>query len=241
MGFFLTDAIQSALTPPGTAAAQGDTKSKKYPQTLAGSTLHTLSPLIGQQAAFAGNLEPFRQQGIWDLIHAASPGGMLATSEQARRNYMGNATASLPFLHARLNEGGAGIGAIQGADAGAISGATSKANDLFGWLASPEGQQALAQMRMQATQFSLPALGPFAQLASIIYGRPAPQVGASPLSSIASIAPFFMGGGNPAALAGMAAGGGGAGVGSLMGGGLGTPISNYGGGVGVGTGLGYGG
>ena len=52
---------------------------------------------------------------------------------------------------------------------------------------------AASQGALQASQYGMPALDNFNQLASVILGTPMPTVGASPLAGIANIAGMFGG------------------------------------------------
>lgn len=190
--------MSSIFVAPGTNAAEADRKSKSNPQRFAGTALASLNPALQSQAQFANRIEPFRQQSAWDQIHAATPGGMMSTVDNARRGFLSNNLANLPALQQIMSMGGTpGIGAMQGAGLHAINGATSQGNDLMAWYASPQGRAALAQMAQQAIaqSQSLPALSGFGNLANIIYGRPAPPVGPSPLASIAGIGAQLYGAG----------------------------------------------
>jgi len=192
---FITKPIKSALTAPGTNAAASDAKAKKKPQQMAHGYLSALDPLISNQIAFANRIEPGRQRAVEDLMWAGTPNGVNATVENARRGFMGGAISALPIMRQRLSQGGAGIGAMQGAEISGINNATSQGNDLLSWLLSPEGRTALARMRLGAAGMAMPDLSNFGNLSNVVYGRPAPQVGPSPLAGIANAAGMLFGGG----------------------------------------------
>jgi len=82
-----------------------------------------------------------------------------------------------------------GVGAQQGADVMGFNEANKGANDLQAHLASPEGQRAIAELAQSL----------LSSTANVVYGRPAPAVGPSPLNQIAGIAGSFVGGGGGAA------------------------------------------
>jgi hypothetical protein len=184
---WLSSAIGHALTPRGTSEANRDRARKAKPQEIAGSTLQTLSPLFGRQAQFALDTEGYRQNNIMDLLRMGTTGGLMENAESARRGFMGNALASSPYLRQAVSRGGAGIGAVQGAELSGINNATSKANDYLSWLLSPEGRMSISRVGLGASGFAMPALNDLNSLASIVYGRPAPAVGPSPLAGIANL------------------------------------------------------
>jgi hypothetical protein len=189
--------MSSIFTAPGTNAAEADRKQKSNPQRFAGAALSTLNPTLQSQATFANRIEPFRQQSAWDTIHASTPGGVQSTVDNYRRGVLSNNLANLPQLQQILSMGGAGIGAMQGAGVHAINDANSQGNNMLAYYSSPQGRAALAQMAQMAIaqSQSLPSLSGFGNLASIIYGRPAPPVGPSPLATIAGIGAQLYGAG----------------------------------------------
>lgn len=187
--------IKSALTAPGTNAAEDARRKSQQPRDIALGTLNTLKPLINDQAGFQARLEPIRQRSVMDLVRMGSPAGIQGAINTAGRQFMGAATEALPMVRARLGGEGAGIGAVQGAEASLMNEAIRRKNDLIAYFASPEGRQAAYSLALQASQFGMPALDNFNQLASVILGTPMPTVGASPLSGIANIAGLLTGGG----------------------------------------------
>lgn len=209
---WLSSAIGSALTPRGTAAANADTNAKKRPQQIAGGLLNTLQPGLEQQTQFAVDFEPQRRRAIWDMYQLGNPYAGSTTAAGVRSGLTGAATASLPGLEQALTAGGAGIGSIQGARAGVLNDAHSRANEILAWYSSPQGKAYLNSIRMQAIQQaqSTPLVNNLGSLSNIIYGRPAPAVGPSPLAGIAGLAGSYfggMGGGGGGSAAAPAAGG----------------------------------
>lgn len=192
---FITKPIKAALTPAGTNAAASDAKAKKKPQQMAQGYLTALDPLIQSQIGFANRIEPDRQRGVQDLMWAGTPNGVRSTVDQARRGFMGAELEALPMVRQALSRGGAGIGAMQGAEVAGLNRAVMSGNDLMAWLASPEGKMALARMRLGAAGMAMPDLSNFGNLSNVVYGRPAPQVGPSPLAGIANAAGMLFGGG----------------------------------------------
>jgi len=210
MGLFgsIGNFFKNALTPPGTSEANRDRARKAKPQELAGGYLRDLDPLIQSQIGFANRIEPMRQGAIDHLMWAGTPNGVQATVDQARRGFTGAELANLPYLRQALTRGGAGIGAMQGAEVAALNRGVTQGNDLAAWFATPEGKQALARMQLAASAYGIPALGDFSNLSSVVYGRPAPAVGPSPLAGVANLgglllsqparaatAPLMLGGG----------------------------------------------
>lgn len=189
--------LGSALTAPGTSAANADAKAKKLPQTIAKNRLNDIYPTLISQGQQVNALEPMRQRSVWDSINATSHWGVQQGVESARRGFMDANMSALPSIHQALSQGGAGIGAIQGANYAAINNANNQGNNLMAYWSSPQGRQALAQMSQQSIMQgqSMPALGLMERLSNIVYGRQAPQVGASPLAAIAGIGANLVGAG----------------------------------------------
>jgi len=195
MGLFdsLLKPLKSALTAPGTNAAEDARRKAQQPRDIALGTLNTLKPLINDQAGFQNRLEPFRQRATMDLARIGTPSGIQGAIDTAGRQFMGSAVEALPMLRARLGGEGAGIGAVQGAEASLINEAIRRRNDLIAWFASPEGRMAASQAALQASQYGMPALDNFNQLASVILGTPMPTVGPSPLAGIANAVATYYG------------------------------------------------
>lgn len=189
MGLF--DWVTNALTPPGTSEANRDRGRKAKPQEMAGGYLRSLDPLISSQIGFANRIEPMRQEAVEGAMWAGTPNGVRATVDQARRGFMGAELANLPYMRQALSRGGAGIGAMQGAEVAALNRGVTQGNDLAAWFATPEGRQALLRMQLQAASYGIPALGDFSNLSSVVYGRPAPQVGLSPLAGVANLGGLY--------------------------------------------------
>lgn len=189
--------ISSALTPPGTNAANTDRDRKSTVQKGARDAFNWINPAFQSSAQFAANVEPLRQRSVWDSIHASTPWGVQGTVDNFRRGAIGDAVSNLPMLQQILSSGGAGIGSLQGAQFGAINDANSRANELMAWYASPAGKQALAQMAQGAfgQAQSMPLGQTVNNLANVIYGRPQPQVGASPLAGITQMGSMLYGAG----------------------------------------------
>lgn len=192
MGLF--DFITNALTPPGTSEANRDRGRKAKPQEVAGGYLKALDPLISSQIGFANRIEPSRQRAVEGVMWGGTPNGVQATVDQARRGFMGAELANLPYIRQALTRGGAGIGALQGAEVAALNRGVTAGNDLAAWYATPEGKRALLQMQLAAAQYAIPSLGDFANLSSVVYGRPAPAVGPSPLAGVSNLAGLALSG-----------------------------------------------
>lgn len=178
--------LSSLLTAPGTNAAQGDQKRKQAPQDVAYHALPTVEQLLQSQLSFQHLLEPIRQSAIQGLVDLNSPLGQSQASDLNRTKLVGAATDQSNIQRQRLARGGFGIGAQQGADVGTFNAANRSANDFQSYLASPQGRTSLMQILAGAS--NVPSADLLSNLSGVIYGRPAPQVGPSPLASIAGIA-----------------------------------------------------
>lgn len=189
--------LSSALTAPGTSAANTNRDRQSGVQKGAVGYFNAFKPSLEGAGAFAGQMEPEWQRAIQNGLNAVSPWGQQTSVDNARQGFLSAGMNQLPLIRAIMARNGAGIGAEQGAQIQAINGANSRANDLQAWYASPEGKQKMAEMAAQLSGMGMnsPILNAMSQLSNIIYGRPAPQVGASPLASIAGIgAQLFSGG-----------------------------------------------
>lgn len=181
--------LSSALTAPGTSAAETNRDRQSTVQRGARDAFNQINPTLQSQAGFANQLEPMRQRSVWDTINASNPWGVQTSLANSRRGLMDSATANLPAMYQALSQGGAGIGALQGAGYAALNNANSQGNDMLAYWYSPEGRATLAKLAQSSIMQgqSIPALDQIGGLANIIYGRPAPQVGASPLAQIAGL------------------------------------------------------
>lgn len=189
--------MSNAFVAPGTSAANTARDRQSTVQKGARDAFNEINPLMQDQAKFATQLGPSWQRSVWNNINASSPWGVQRAGENYRTGQMGTTIQNLPIMRQILSRGGAGIGAMQGAELGAVNDANSRANEFMAYWASPEGQRQLALMQQQAIEggMSIPSLGPANSLAGMVYGRPAPQVGQSPLAGIANIAGTMAGAG----------------------------------------------
>ena len=64
MGFFLSDAINSALTAPGTNARQGQVDQQQQASQYAFDNLGQASSNLAGQLKFQGEQQPFAQNAI---------------------------------------------------------------------------------------------------------------------------------------------------------------------------------
>jgi hypothetical protein len=167
-------AIQSAFTPAGTNAVRSANDQKNAYSGLASQ--------IGQaQGHFFSALQPTLNQGLWSASQALTPGGVQAAIEAHRRMLMSQAQQAFPGMQAALMDGGAGIGAIQGAHYHLLNDALRQGNDFASYYASPEGQQAIAQA---LGVISGQALNPFYGNAGIVGGYSPTIVGGTGLGPL---------------------------------------------------------
>lgn len=201
--------LSSALTAPGTSAANTNRDRQSGVQKGAVGYFNAFKPSLEGAGAFAGQMEPEWQRAIQNGLNAVSPWGQQASVDNARQGFLTAGMNQLPIIRAIMaRSGGGGIGAEQGAQIQAMNGANSRANDLQAWYASPEGKQKMAEMAAQLSGMGMnsPILNAMSQLSNIIYGRPAPQVGASPLAGILGTAAQLYSGGAFGGAAGAAGG-----------------------------------
>lgn len=177
--------LSSVLTAPGTNAANTNRDRQSSVQKAAGNVLPDLEQILQSQFAFAKLLEPLRQQITQMLIEQSTPGGQQRTADRYRTGALSGATDAANYKRRRLSQGGMGIGAQQGADVEAYNNAQRDANNFQAGLSDPNRLTGVLQGISGAMQ--PPSLDSLGQTANVIYGRPAPQVGASPLASIAGV------------------------------------------------------
>ena len=146
----------------------------KYPQMLSGALLKGLSPaLLGQAELYTSTL-PYQGAALRNLMQLTTPEGQESPIEGVRRSATADAGGFADLTKQRLSAGGAGIGAMQGADVSAFNTAQRSANDMRAWYASPQGRAALMQM-ISGAQRGILGLPEMAGLSQISYGRPQPQ------------------------------------------------------------------
>lgn len=185
MGFFVFDAIKSALTPPGTAARNADTRAKAAPQAIAGDLLSQYAPTLRKNLGLLNWAQPYQERAYKDLFALTTPEGVFNRAEGIRGKLMGEARAAAPELRSRF-AGTGGIGLQQGMELQGFNEANRQANEYLSYLMSPEGRGELSKLVLQLAS-SFPGMDLFGSLNQIIQGREAPAVGASPLDAIAKV------------------------------------------------------
>jgi hypothetical protein len=183
--------INSALTPRGTNARRAQEKEQASVSAGAAGLFKGGLPMIQSQQAFAGGLEPQRQEAITSLIRSLSPGSQRAGLERQKRAAQQRAFGSM-----RMMRPGMGAGMQAGARLAAQNQSAMASNDLERMYASPEYQTAIQQTLMQAILGGqqISGLGDLSGLAGLIYGRPGVQVQPGFLESLAPAIGAYVGG-----------------------------------------------
>lgn len=187
--------LSSIFTPSGQNAADSQQRAQRELAGFALAPIRELGPMLADQARLRRSLEPMRARSVWDAMNSATPGGVRAGLELNRAGLRSRAEELIPRLRAALSRGGAGIGALQGAEAQALNDANSQGNDEAAYWYSPAGKAMIARMSQEAAGMAMPDLGPFSSLAAILQGWPKVNVGANPMSQILGTAGQLYGAG----------------------------------------------
>lgn len=188
MGLF--DFVKRALTPPGTSEANRDSSRKGYPQKIAGNLLSEFEPMLMGSARTLRNNQGGIQRAYQNLFDLANPLKVEGRVASTRQKLLSDAEEEATMLKAKY-AGTGGIGLEQGLGIAGRNSANAEANDLFTHFNSPEGIAELSSIIIQL-QKDFPGADIFAMLNAMIQGRPAPPVGADPLTSIGNIASLFV-------------------------------------------------
>jgi len=224
---FISDAINSAVTPRGTNAAQGQQDQYNNAQNIFSGALGNYSKLLNNQIGTANSLYP---QYTDALNSSLSSLGQPAVDANVR-SYSNNANENafhqgmLQNLFARAQ--GEGSGVTQGQDQGAAQQAAIASNNYNAQLNSPQAHAQRYNMIMDLLQkgMSPTAISGALQLSSGVYGAPRVQVQQGIGSSLGSLLGGIGGIGGLGSLGstgGFNAGAAGQGVGSDIGSSLGA-------------------
>ena len=181
---FITKPIKSALTPAGTNAAQWDSKTKGKPQAMAADFLKRIKPGLDSSLDMWLSTLPQQRQAQKNIFDLATPGGVNRRVSGVRRELLGTARDQARLM-SRKFAGSGGLGLEEGLTIEGENDANRQANDLFTYFNTPKGQAELTNIIMEMSS-KFPGMDVFALLNSIIQGRPAPQVGPSPIAGVGS-------------------------------------------------------
>lgn len=190
MGFFLTDAIQSALTPAGTNARRdqeaGQQSVADQARQIAQSSGADYASVLKYLQGKRGNVE----SGIDALSRMGTRGGLrdqaLRTGATARGQAM---SQSVPLQYAGNQQ-------LSNAYRGrAINAANGVQNQAIRQSTSPQAQsQALMQLLQALGSYQSQSYAPYAQSSSLVYGQPQVQVQPGIMDQLSPILGLLAGG-----------------------------------------------
>ena len=189
-------AIQSAFTPSGTNALQGQEATQRGVTNDAAQLLASLFPTLQKQQAFANSLEPGREADINRMLMLSSPG-----NDQARAQLYNNAAysnAAQASKQADQANAGAGLSPAYtaGENQGITNAAANSANQYQQMLNSPQYhlQQAQTLLGQIAGANNLPGASQLNDYAGLVYGAPKIQLQPGLGSILGTLAGDYLGG-----------------------------------------------
>ncbi len=190
MGFFLTDAISSALTPAGTNARRdqeaGQQSVADQAREIARSSGANYDQVLKYLRSKQGNI----QSGIDALGRMSTRGGLRDQALRAGATARGQAMSqSVPLQYA-------GNPALANAYRGrALNAANGMQNQAIRQSTSPQAQaQALMQLLQAMGSYQSQSYQPFAQAGSMVYGQPQVQVSPGIMDSLSPFIGMLAGG-----------------------------------------------
>lgn len=190
MGFFLTDAISSALTPAGTNARRdqeaGQQSVADQARDIARSSGANYDAVLKYLRTKQGNV----QGGIDALGRMTTRGGLRDQALRAGSTARGQAMSQqVPLQYA-------GNQALTNAYRGrALNAANGMQNQAIRESTSPQAQaQALMQLIQAMNSYQTQSYAPYAQAGGMVYGQPQVQVSPGILDQIAPFAGSIFGG-----------------------------------------------
>jgi hypothetical protein len=194
-------------TPPQMPTDAGKRKGEQQKEA------YTLQDWIFQNLqhalSFGNQIQPQQQALYQQLFNMLTPQGQQQLGQQFTQQQQGAAVDAGQGLAGQLRSLGLSTGAQAGALRSAQNSATKSSNQFKMSLDSPQGQMQAGQQALGLFNSAInPDISNFANLASIIYGKPNAVQHQNPWGSIlGSVAGAAMG--NPGSLAGLFGGGGG--------------------------------
>jgi hypothetical protein len=174
MGFFLSDWVNSALTPSGTNAKRSQESQQKDVANGAADALGNLKGTLTDESNFAAAQEPARQGAIKRLLMLSSPGNNAARAQIYKNQAYGNAAQSAQLSSAANHNAGISDAYSAGQNQAIANNAADASNTYQANLSSPDAMSKQAQSLLAQYQqaMGMPALTDYNSLANLVYGRP---------------------------------------------------------------------
>lgn len=192
----LGSALTSAFTPPGATAASNEQQRQGQVGSDASKILDDLFPSLGQEANYAGSLEPEREQDINRALMLTSPGN--AQARTSLFNASANANAAQAQKQAALADQAGGLSpSFESGQNQAISNAAAQAENAYQQQQlSPQQSLANANSALGAVAsgMAMPELPTLSGLGGLIYGQPKVQVGQGLGGVLGGLAGDYLGG-----------------------------------------------
>jgi hypothetical protein len=183
MGFFITDAIQSAFTPRGTNARQDQENQQKGIADIASGMANSTGANLSDTLSYLKTKNPTIRQGLDSLGRSTTRAGLRDNAIRAGRTARGVANGRSVPLQYQSNPY---LTSAYRADM--MNKATDLENQGIFESTSPEAQsKALMELLQALSGYQTMASQPFQQAAGMVYGAPQVQVEPGLFSQIAPI------------------------------------------------------
>jgi len=189
-------ALQSAFTPSGTNALQGQEAQQAGLTSEYASLLKQLEPFLSQEQNFSDSLVPQQEADASRMLMLASPGNQQARTQMVDNGNFANAAQAAQQADQADAAAGLSPALTAGQNQGITNAAAGANNSYNQMINSPQYQLSQAQnlLGQISNAQQLPGMGELGQITQGIYGAPTVQVQPGLGSFLGSIAGDYAGG-----------------------------------------------
>ncbi len=189
-------ALQSAFTPSGTNALQGQEAQQAGLTGDYAALLKQMFPSLQQEQAYSDSLVPTQEADMNRMLMLASPGNQQARTQMVNNAAYSNAAQASKQADQADAAAGLSPALTAGQNQGITNAAAEQANQYQQMINSPQYQLSQAQNLMGQLQQAqqLPGMAELGQLTSGIYGAPRVELGQGLGQFLGSMAGDYLGG-----------------------------------------------